>query len=110
MSGQIVLRKIKFLRRNYTKVVRKCLQAFSVKGPKDALSVVGTNGVEFAGTVTVTAQAIRPRNGARFLGFTVNGTDCPADRLSYEISGAEPEGIVEIVARYMPVGLNLFFR
>lgn len=86
------------------------LQAFSVRGPKDALSVVGTNGVEFAGTVTVTAQAIRPRNGAKFLGFTVNGTDCPADRLSYEISGAEPEGIVEIVARYMPVGLNLFFR
>ena len=88
------------------------LQAFSVKGPKDALSHTGTNGVGFAESAVVSAQATRPRNGAKFLGFTVNGEKLAADRLTYEVScaGSKPAGIVEIIAEYMPLGLKLLLR
>jgi hypothetical protein len=86
------------------------LQAVSVTGPKDSLSVTGTNGVEFAETLVVAAQATRPGSTARFLGFTVNGEQLPADRLTYEVSGAGLDGIVEIVAGYQSIGLKMILR
>jgi hypothetical protein len=87
------------------------LQAYSVKGPKDSLSVTGTNAVAFAQTVTVTAAEFRPGSStAKFLGFTVNGEQFPADRLTYEISGDNPQGIVEIIANYLPKGLKMLLK
>ena len=87
------------------------LQAFSVKGPKDSLSVTGTNGVAFAQTVSVTAKEARPGSGeAKFLGFTVDGVQLPAEQLTCEVSGGDPEGIIEIIANYLPRGLKMILR
>lgn len=87
------------------------LQAFSVKGPKDSLSVTGTNGVAFAQTVSVTAKESRPGSGeAKFLGFTVDGVQLPAEQLTCEVSGGDPEGIIEIIANYLPRGLKMILR
>jgi hypothetical protein len=87
------------------------LQAYSVKGPKDSLSVTGTNAVAFAQTVTVTAKEARPGSGeAKFLGFTVDGVQLPAEQLTYEISGDNPQGIVEIIANYLPKGLKMLLK
>jgi hypothetical protein len=49
-------------------------------------------------------------SGAKFLGFTVDGEQLPADRLTYEISGDNPDGIIEITANYLPIGLKMVLR
>ena len=93
------------------------VQAVSVtvsRGGPDSLVVTGgaygTNGLDNASTITVTAQA-KSASGRKFLGFTVDGVDYPADKLTYSVTqSGEPEGCISIVANYSAVPMAVILR
>jgi len=93
------------------------VQAVSVltsRGGPQPLSVtggeVGTNALEKGASISVTAQK-KSAAGRRFLGFTINGVDYPADMLTYEVtqSGA-PSGLISILAKYSSVPMAVILR
>ena len=93
------------------------VQAVSVavsRGGSQPLTVtggtVGTNALENAATITVTAQK-KSDAGRRFLGFTVDGVDYPADQLTCTVTqSGEPSGCISIIANYSSVPMAVILR
>ena len=93
------------------------VQAVSVavsRGGPQPLTVtggtVGTNALENAATITVTAQK-KSDAGRRFLGFTVDGVDYPADQLTCTVTqSGEPSGCISIIANYSSVPMAVILR
>ena len=93
------------------------VQAVSVavnRGGPDPITVTGgaygTNALENASAITVTAQA-KSASGRKFLGFTVDGVDYPADKLTYSVTQTgEPEGCISIVANYSRIPMTVILR
>ena len=93
------------------------VQAVSVavsRGGPQPLTVtggtVGTNALENAATITVTAQK-KSDAGRRFLGFTVDGVDYPADQLTYTVmQNGEPSSCISIIANYSAVPMTVILR
>jgi hypothetical protein len=84
------------------------------RGGPDPITVTGgaygTNALEKASAITVTAQA-KSASGRKFLGFTVDGVDYPADKLTYSVTQTgEPEGCISIVANYSSVPMMVILR
>ena len=93
------------------------VQAVSVltsRGGPQPLTVVGgsvgTNALESSASITVTAQK-KSDSGRRFLGFTVDGVDYPADQLTCTVTqkGA-PSGCISILANYSSVPMAVILR
>jgi hypothetical protein len=93
------------------------VQAVSVstsRGSSQPLTVVGgnvgTNAIDTASSITVTAQK-KSNAGRRFLGFTVDGVDYPAEQLTYtHTQSGEPNGCISIVAKYSPIPMTVILR
>lgn len=93
------------------------VQAVSVtvsRGGADPLTVtggtVGTNALEASSSIAVTAKA-KSDSGRRFLGFTVDGVDYPADMLTYTVTPpGEPSGCISVVANYSAVPMAVILR
>ena len=93
------------------------VQAVSVavsRGGPQPLTVtggaVGTNALESAASITVEAQK-KSDAGRRFLGFTVNGVDYPADQLTCTVTQTgEPSGCISILANYSSVPMAVILR
>ena len=87
--------------------------AVSRGGPQPLIvsgGTVGTNALETSASITVTAQK-KSDSGRRFLGFTVDGVDYPADPLTYTIrQSGEPSGCISILANYSAVPMAVILR